>query len=746
MSSLAATLAFRLYQHHDYELLEELPEAVVLANKDSVLVLVDQADTLADVLDSNVGRWTEKGRLVLVAPGKPPSETPNGPAGLVLIDQGRIAFAHRADSMVTVLRKVVGPGAEVSRQEFSEYVAARTREADELFARMESTIPYATYGLGLMCLLMFTWASFDGGTETAFNLYRFGAGYGPATLAGEWWRLAGAMFMHVGITHFLFNMYCLYEVGGTLERFTGTLYFAALYAFSGLCGSLASALTSDHVAAGASGALFGLFGYCVILGWRLRTAIPPAVRQHITAGAVPAVIYNLIYGFSQDGIDNAAHLGGLAAGCLFALAVRPGTLSQKPEPRLALASLALLPWLMMGPVIYQAGTLRRLDQFPQQEIRVSDGVLSLPAFFRPASGEKLPCYDALGMRVYLTVAQDLETPAWPDKEQEEILQRALSASSYQTFEAGPRHWLKALNKNDVLFGATFVADRFVLVGAHAPDPAIKEELFRLLLRVQVESNPWDGAYRLLQAGAAPRALVTAEHLSSNSEHLRQANDIKVMALLTLGRIEEARTTVDEWLALAPDDANAWLCRARLEAEAGHQAAAVKEFKKAMPGLDDWHKSLARRELGMVLYHLGRRAEARLVFRELLSQEGSTGRGMAFNTLAWMDLEDGRYAEAVEQATSSIGVVANEHNLDTRGVAYYRLGRFQQAREDFDAALRRDPDFENSLYFRGLTLLELGEGQAARADFEHYLKVAVEGRYRAEAEKQLRALGNEESSG
>ena len=147
------------------------------------------------------------------------------------------------------------------------------------------------------------------------SLIQWGANYGPKTTQGEWWRMFTCMFLHIGVLHLLFNMVALWNVGGFMERLLGSTGFLVLYLLAGLLGSVASVAWNPFVvSAGASGAIFGLYGGLLAFLVRHR-----AMQQHPSLAALRTntlvfLGYNLVYGFIQQGIDMAAHLGGLAGG------------------------------------------------------------------------------------------------------------------------------------------------------------------------------------------------------------------------------------------------------------------------------------------------------------------------------------------------------------------------------------------------------------------------------------------------
>jgi rhomboid protease GluP len=91
------------------------------------------------------------------------------------------------------------------------------------------------------------------------DLLRWGANYGALSLGPEPWRVVTSMFVHIGVIHLLFNMWCLWSLGRLAERLMGNWNYLVLYLLSGVGGSLVSLwLHPQLVSAGASGAIFGV--------------------------------------------------------------------------------------------------------------------------------------------------------------------------------------------------------------------------------------------------------------------------------------------------------------------------------------------------------------------------------------------------------------------------------------------------------------------------------------------------------
>ena len=146
------------------------------------------------------------------------------------------------------------------------------------------------------------------------QLVQWGANFGALSLGSQPWRAVTSMFVHIGIIHILFNMWCLWSLGQLAERLMGNWNFLILYLLSGVGGSLLSLwLHPQLVSAGASGAIFGVAGGLIALLGMKKAQIPGAAMKRTLKSLLFFVGYNLLYGM-RGGIDNAAHLGGLLSG------------------------------------------------------------------------------------------------------------------------------------------------------------------------------------------------------------------------------------------------------------------------------------------------------------------------------------------------------------------------------------------------------------------------------------------------
>lgn len=217
-------------------------------------------------------------------------------------------------------------------QAFDDQEKQRERER----AVYQNGRPIFTYLLIAVQVVMFLLLELSGGSTNTATLTAFGAKNNVLILEGEWWRLMTPMFLHIGLTHLLFNTFALWSVGAAVERIYGSGRFLLIYLISGIFGSIASFVFNTAIAAGASGAIFGCLGALLYLAISNRKLFFRTMGTNI----IVIILINLGIGFTVSGIDNAGHLGGLVGGFFTALAVR---LPKQIQPvKMLLASAALL--------------------------------------------------------------------------------------------------------------------------------------------------------------------------------------------------------------------------------------------------------------------------------------------------------------------------------------------------------------------------------------------------------------------
>jgi len=189
-------------------------------------------------------------------------------------------------------------------------------------------------------------------------------------LAGNWWVLITAMFLHGGVLHILFNMMWVRDLGPQTEYLFGPHKMLIIFVLSGIAGNIVAVFTPLVAntflgtqlpmipVIGASGAVFGLMGAIIAFG-RRRGGI--FGRQLVRQMGMWAAIL-IVMGFLMSGVSNAAHIGGFIGGFIIGQVLSLG----KPNPNrsaaiwgaLFTAGICVVSFLMMA--IRVVGLIGRL--------------------------------------------------------------------------------------------------------------------------------------------------------------------------------------------------------------------------------------------------------------------------------------------------------------------------------------------------------------------------------------------------
>lgn len=143
------------------------------------------------------------------------------------------------------------------------------------------------------------------------ELYRQGTMWPLGVADGQYWRLLTSAFLHLSVLHIAFNMYALYLFGPFAERALGTVRFVAAYVTTAVVSGVFVLWLSNPAGgtAGASGAVFGLFGMALVLLLKARQDV---------RGLLVLLAINGAISFTGN-ISWQGHLGGFVAGCILGL-------------------------------------------------------------------------------------------------------------------------------------------------------------------------------------------------------------------------------------------------------------------------------------------------------------------------------------------------------------------------------------------------------------------------------------------
>ena len=166
-----------------------------------------------------------------------------------------------------------------------------------------------------------------GGAENPDTLYRLGALFRPAVLAGDWWRLPAALFLHLGPLHLALNMVALWVLGSYAEFALGSGRFLLVYLLSGIGAmgtvmAFASGPNGEQMTIGASASVMGLVGATgalMLRGWLREKAL--IARRRLIA-VLSVVGLQTVFDALVPQVSMAGHLSGAAIGFAAALFLR----------------------------------------------------------------------------------------------------------------------------------------------------------------------------------------------------------------------------------------------------------------------------------------------------------------------------------------------------------------------------------------------------------------------------------------
>lgn len=209
------------------------------------------------------------------------------------------------------------------------------------------TDTWVTFSILIVLLVVFIVEIFMGGSENNSTLMKMGAMNNYAVVAAhQWWRLFTAQFLHIGVLHLVSNAVIIYYMGQFMEPMLGHIRFLAVYLLSGIGGNLLSlAFSSDTaISAGASTALFGLFGAMTAVGVRNRNN--PTISYLGRQSFVLAVI-NIVLDLFAPNIDIQGHVGGFIAGFLLAIVFGDRNMKKYNTKWRVLAAAALIFYVVL---------------------------------------------------------------------------------------------------------------------------------------------------------------------------------------------------------------------------------------------------------------------------------------------------------------------------------------------------------------------------------------------------------------
>ena len=324
----------------------------------------------------------------------------------VLVIGGFAVYVMKPDERVKLLQRGVA-----AAREAADLAVQYHRERDAFREALHTRTPWpivlpvlVAVNAGVFIGMIFG----AGAIADPETLVAWGASVGPRTTNGEWWRLVTALFVHTGFWHLVINMAALVAVGLTLERLVGHFTFAALYFAAGVFASLVSLVASPlAVTAGASGAIFGIYGLLIAaIAWGLFRRSPLTIPLKTLKIMAPATAIFILAGLARSQ-GNGAELVGLVTGLVCGLVLLRGVSERTPPPR----RIAIAVAITVGIALALAIPLRSMTDARPEIARVIEFEARTAAAYKAAVNQfRLGAInaEALAKVIERTIVPDLQ--------------------------------------------------------------------------------------------------------------------------------------------------------------------------------------------------------------------------------------------------------------------------------------------------------------------------------------------------
>ncbi|GAB4340928.1 MAG: hypothetical protein OHK0038_20540 [Flammeovirgaceae bacterium] len=421
----------------------------------------------------------------------------------------------------------------------------KEKSKDFFLSIVRAFIPRRTYFitplLAIFNLLIYGALALKSGQFWMMNtefLLKWGGNAKSVTLEGEWWRLIASGFLHGGLLHLIFNIYVLCFIGSIIEPILGKLRFTAAYLTSMIAGGLASVWWNDYgLSVGASGALFGLFG--TFLALNSTEILNREESEQYFINIIIFIGINILLGM-QEGIDNAAHIGGFLGGLFSGIVLYP-TLSKPMLQWLHYTNVGVLAFMVA------VGTVWAIHKIPNWGVRYEKAI------------SQFLNNEELGMGYYrlsdfadknerIRELEQVSIPRWQENEQlmEEVLNESELPSSLR---------VRALRLQKY--------------------SQLRRRSFEVLKQSMQEEDK-DYSQELIEIHSAIRDVMIELNPDDPSRYLERAKELKEK-----GNIKGALKDYEMAIALNPTNPYSSIERARIYYETGDYINAIVDYNRAL---------------------------------------------------------------------------------------------------------------------------------------------------------------------
>lgn len=446
---------------------------------------------------------------------------------------------------------------------------------------------------------------------------------------GETWRLLTANLLHRDLLHLAFNLFFLFNVGGTIENAYRKQDYVLILLASGIGTTMTSAIMSPLPSVGSSGMVLGLFGAASVFGMKYADILPHRYRRYFGGAVLPYALFVVYVGLASPNTDNWGHLGGLIGGGIAAVFLQPKLLHLGKEREalvrrwapLIVSFALILAALGSGPIV---------RAFPPSlvELVEADSGLRVAHPGRWSFGENHLGYAALGN----TLGASIGLRARRDTRRVDLTAlkaRFLEQELAQQEQEGSVTAVRVIGERPLeIPGGRALELRIALESRAGPQltrNVLIERGFHSYAIVLSAPESFAGAYqpifdRMIQEIRLfePPALVKSRAASLAFPGMASAHVELGQQLAALGEVEPAREAYQRALAAQPDHPEALFGLARLAADYGGDLASAETIAAKLHGRRPEDPAVASL-LADLRHKLGRTDAARAVLQETLDR-------------------------------------------------------------------------------------------------------------------------------
>jgi rhomboid protease GluP len=395
---------------------------------------------------------------------------------------------------------------------------------------------------------------------------------------GETWRLLTANLLHRDVLHLLFNMFFLFNVGGTIENAYRVQDYVLILVASALATTCLSTFLSSQPSVGASGMVLGLFGSASVFGYKYSDILPQRYKRYFGGAVLPYAIFILYVGLATKDTDNWGHLGGMIGGLLVTIPLDPKLLHLGRPARSflrerlpsVLTAIALFVTVAIGPLVAARGPTLRT-----QTDHASGIELSYPS--RWSFGENHLGYPAFGNGLGVSIGVRAERRPSRPMDLAEVRRKFVGEELKKREEEGDIAAVKLLGERPRSIDGAHAVELDITLESRAGPQVTKNVLvergYYSYAIVLSAPKAWAKKYEPIFAQMIdrfvlidPEGLVKARQLVATFPGMSSAHAELGRQLASVGRVELAAQAYQRALEALPEQPDALYGLAKLAAD------------------------------------------------------------------------------------------------------------------------------------------------------------------------------------